>query len=83
MNIVRGKILSKKRHGGNVGLSSSPCFGGRVAGWTLEVSYGGETYAVESMFCPKKPYIGFDLDSDPVNGAYVDMGEFDTDGKEN
>ena len=49
MNVVRGKILSKKQHGGNVGLSNF-CFGGRVAGWTLEVSYGGETYTVESMF---------------------------------
>ena len=81
MNVVRGKILSKKQHGWNVGLSNF-CFGGRVAGWTLEVSYGGETYTVESMFCPKKPYIGFDLDSQPEDGIYRDMGEFDTDGTE-
>lgn len=52
MNIVRGKIISKTRHGGNVGFSNF-CFGGRVAGWTLEVSYKGENYTVESMFCPK------------------------------
>lgn len=83
MNVVRGKILSKKQHGGNVGLSSSPCFGGRVAGWTLQVSYEGETYIVESMFCPKKPYIGFDLDSEPEDGVYVGLGAFDTDGTEN
>ena len=82
MNIVRGKIISKTRHGGKVGFSNF-CFGGRVAGWTLEVSYKGENYTVESMFCPKKPYIGFDLDSEPEDGVYVGLGAFDTDGTEN